>query len=295
MQILTKKMNIINDVQTGFVETEGDRLYYEVRGQGQPLLMIPGGGGDGRTYSFVANILSDEYKVITYDRRANARSTRNDPQNFEISQQSRDAVAVLETVGEKSAFIFGNSSGAVIALDMAKTQPQAVCAVIAHEPPLARIHPQSRKWQRFFARIYGTAFTFGAAVAMLRFMFGVGLPLGVSAHSEAAEKRQRERHDNQVEMREMAEYFVKQELLPVTNYMPDIAAIKRNGIKVFLAAGKESLDKKRFYAQTAPILAKRMDCEMVVFPGHHVSYVTIPEEWAAKLRDILHRAERVNK
>ena len=204
-------------------------------------------------------------------------------------------MAVLEAVGEKSAFIFGNNSGAVITLDMAKTHPQAVRAVIAHEPPLARIHPQSRKWQRFFARIYGTAFTFGAAVAMLRFLFGVGLPLGGSAHSEAAEKRQRERHDNQVEMREMAEYFVKQELLPVTNYMPDIAAIKRNGIKVFLAAGKESLDKKRFYAQTAPILAKRMDCEMVVFPGHHVSYVTIPEEWAAKLRDILHRAERVNK
>ena len=109
---------------------------------------------------------------------------------------------MLEAVGEKYAFIFGNSSGAVIALDMAKTHPQAVRAVIAHEPPLARIHPQSRKWQRFFARIYGTAFTFGAAVAMLRFLFGVGLPLGGSAHSEAAEKRQRERHDNQVEMRE---------------------------------------------------------------------------------------------
>lgn len=33
--------------QSGHVETEGDLLYYEVRGEGQPLLMIPGGGGDG--------------------------------------------------------------------------------------------------------------------------------------------------------------------------------------------------------------------------------------------------------
>ena len=74
------------------------------------------------------DILSDEYKVITYDRRANARSTINNPQNFEISQQSRDAVAVLRAAGEQSAFVFGNSSGAVIALDMAKTQPQAVRA-----------------------------------------------------------------------------------------------------------------------------------------------------------------------
>ena len=67
------------DAKTGFVTTEGDDLYYEVRGSGQPLLMIPGGCGDGRMYSSVADILSDQYKIITYDRRANARSTANEP------------------------------------------------------------------------------------------------------------------------------------------------------------------------------------------------------------------------
>jgi pimeloyl-ACP methyl ester carboxylesterase len=93
-------------VQSRRVTTEGDELYYEVCGQEQPLLMIPGGTGDGGYYAAVADILSDEYKVITYDHRANARSTMNDPQNFEISQQSRDAVAVLSTAGEQSAFFF---------------------------------------------------------------------------------------------------------------------------------------------------------------------------------------------
>jgi pimeloyl-ACP methyl ester carboxylesterase len=74
---------------SGRATTEGDELYYEVRGQGQPFLMISAGGGDGDSYAAVADLLCDEYKVITYDRRANARSTMNDPQNFEISQQSR--------------------------------------------------------------------------------------------------------------------------------------------------------------------------------------------------------------
>jgi len=54
-----------------------------------------------------ADILSDEYKVITDDRRADARTTMNEPQNFEISQQSCDVVAVLRAAGEESAFIFG--------------------------------------------------------------------------------------------------------------------------------------------------------------------------------------------
>jgi len=149
-------------MQSGRVAAEGDELYYEVRGQGQPLLMIPAAGGDGEYYTTVANILSDEYKVITYDRRANARYTMNDPQNFEASQQSRDAAAVLRAAGEKSAFVFGNSSGAMIALDMAKTQPRAVRAIVAHEPPLARVHPKAQKWQRFSAGVYSMAFWFGS-------------------------------------------------------------------------------------------------------------------------------------
>src|SRR5262249_43926965 len=129
---------------------------------------------DGGSYSLIAEILSDEYKVITYDRRANARSTMNDPQNFEVSQQSRDAVAVLRAAGETSAFVFGNSSGAVIALEMAKTHAQSVRAIVAHEPPLARVHPNTSKWQRFFAGVY---YTHGATLAMLRFAFGLGLGL----------------------------------------------------------------------------------------------------------------------
>jgi pimeloyl-ACP methyl ester carboxylesterase len=95
-------MKSVNDMtakhvtmQSYRVTAEGDELYCEVRGHGQPLLMIPPAGGDAAFYSFIADILSDEYKVITYDRRANSRSTMNDPQNFEISQQSRDAMTVL--------------------------------------------------------------------------------------------------------------------------------------------------------------------------------------------------------
>ncbi|SRR6266566_2355761 len=145
-------------VKSGRVTTEGDDLFYEVRGQGQPLLMIAPAGGDGCQYSFVADILADEYKVITYDRRANSRSTMNVPQNFEISQQSRDAVAVLRAVGETCALVFGNSSGAVIVLDMAKTQPQAVRAVVVHEPPIPRVHPQNRNifllFKLHFSRAY---------------------------------------------------------------------------------------------------------------------------------------------
>jgi pimeloyl-ACP methyl ester carboxylesterase len=268
-------------VQTGCVATEGDELYYEVRGQGQPLLMISGGGGDAGFFTSVADILSDEFKVITYDRRGNSRSTRNEPQNFEISQQSRDAVAVIKAAGEESAFVFGNSGGAVIALDMAKTQPQAVRAVIAHEAPVSPMHPDSKLWLRFFAGIYWIGNTFGAAAAMLFFALPTGIPRSAYLSvPQDTSKRMGTNHD----------FFVKHEMIPFSIYQPDLEAIRRNGVKMFMAAGKMTLDKKKFYGETAPIMAKLLGCGMVVFPGNHLSYMEMPQEWSAVLRNVLHRA-----
>jgi pimeloyl-ACP methyl ester carboxylesterase len=237
--------------------------------------------------------------VITYDRRANARSTINDPQNFEISQQSRDAVAVLRAAGETSAFVFGNSSGAVIALDMAKSHAQSVRAIVAHEPPLARVHPNTRKWQRFFAGVYYTAFRYGATLAMLRFAFGLGLldhSFRQTRKAHKAMRRYRERSGNHYLNRKVTiDFFLRQELLPVTNYLSDIETIKKNRVRVFMAAGKRSLEKMRFYAQTAQILAKRLGCELVTFPGHHGSFIDMPGEFAATLRSVLRKAQGVNQ
>jgi pimeloyl-ACP methyl ester carboxylesterase len=275
--------------QTNRVISEGDEIYYEVRGQGLPLLLIPGGGGDGWWYTPIADILADEYKVITYDRRANARSTLNFPQNFEISQQSRDAVAVLHAAGEQTACVLGNSSGAVIALDMARTHPQAIRAVIAHEPPLATIHPNAMKWQRFFASVYLTAFQFGSGIAAFRFALGVGLPLRASINGSKDLKLHIEKHHEvRVSNRDTSDVLIKQELLPVTNYAPDIETIKKNNVTIFMANGQTSVDKKRFYAEMAPILARKLECETVTFPGHHLSFFDRPVDWAAVLRRVLH-------
>jgi pimeloyl-ACP methyl ester carboxylesterase len=281
-------------VQPGRVLTEGDELYFEVRGEGQhvPLLMIPPGGGDGWQYSSVADILADEYKVITYDRRANGRSTMNDPQNFELSQQSRDAVAVLHAAGETSAFVFGSSSSAVIALDMAKTQTQAVRAVVAHEAPIPRVLPEAQKWQRFFAAVYSTAFRFGTTIAALRFMLGTQLPVRqLIQASRPATTHRKESQEHYLDDRVAAEVLVKLELLPVTNYLPDVAKIRQNKVKVFMAVGEWALEKGTWYARADRILAEKLGCELVTFPGHHGSFMDMPVEFAATLRSVLQKAD----
>ena len=122
---------------TGFAEADGAGLYFERRGDGPPLLMITGGGGDCAYYSAIAGILATDYTVVTYDRRGNSRSLlRGGPATITMAQQSADAVAVLRACGFESAMIFGNSGGATIALDLAATHPQVIQTVVAHEPPV---------------------------------------------------------------------------------------------------------------------------------------------------------------
>lgn len=215
----------------------------------------------------------------------------NEPQNFEISQQSRDAVVVLSAVAEGSAFIFGSSSGAVIALDMAKTQPQAVRAVVAHEPPCARIHPKAKQWQRFFASVYWTAFHFGSALAALRFMLGIEVPVRkLIASTRGVNTHRQQSSEPYLDTKAATDFLVKQELLPVTNYLPDIEKIKQNEVRVFMAAGQWSLNKKTWLALITQILAQRLGCELVTFPGHHGSFADMPDEFAATLRNTLHKA-----
>jgi pimeloyl-ACP methyl ester carboxylesterase len=157
----------------------------------------------------------------------------NDPHHFAIPQQSRDAVAVLQAAGESAAVVFGNSSGAVIALEMATTQPQAVRAVVAHEPPLARIHPDPETWQRFFTHVYDTAVRFGATLAMLKFAFGIGIGftfLGAFKAVRAARKEKITHHVQYLDQKQVTDFIIKQEMVPVTNYEPDVEAIKKNQV-----------------------------------------------------------------
>jgi pimeloyl-ACP methyl ester carboxylesterase len=277
-------------MRSGRVTTEGDDLYYEVRGQGHPLLLIPGGGGDADRYTPLAELLADEYKVITYDRRANARSTMHDPRHFTIERESRDAVAVLRAAGETSAFVFGNSSGAVIALDLALTQPQAVRAVVAHEPPLARLHPRADHWQRFFVDVLRMSDRWGSSIATLKFLFGIEVPVWQLITAGRAGRSRERGSEPRVNPRAGNDYFIKQELLPVTNYLPDVARLKLNGVPVYPAAGSWAMEREKWLAVVARLLAEQLGSELVVLPGHHGSYMDRPVEWAAALRAVLHKA-----
>src|SRR5215213_1078499 len=131
-------MMAMNAGPTGtLLEVNGARIYHEVQGSGPSVLFIAGATGDGGHFQRVAELLSDEFTVVTYDRRANSRSARPDGwKSTSTEEQSEDAAGLIEALGLAPAAIFGNSAGAIIGLDLVIRYPELVRGAILHEPPM---------------------------------------------------------------------------------------------------------------------------------------------------------------
>jgi 3-oxoadipate enol-lactonase len=124
---------------SGFVEVDGGKLYYEVEGGGHPLLLIHGGLGSLRMWDENVPALAERFQVIRYDTRGFGR-TETDEVEF---TNRGDAAAVLDHLGAQSAHVVGQSRGGLIALDLAIDQPERVDKLVSvaggiggHDPEL---------------------------------------------------------------------------------------------------------------------------------------------------------------
>ena len=117
----------------GSLTWNGCDLYYEVEGEGVPILLIHPSGATASTWGSAVQELSRVGRVITYDRRGYARSG-GDPVR-KVSTHTADAAAILEHLGSEPAVVVGTSSGATIAVDLAVRRPNLVRAVVEHEGP----------------------------------------------------------------------------------------------------------------------------------------------------------------
>ena len=120
-----------------FLVTNGATLYYEKCGTGPAVLFIAGSPGDAGNFTRAADVLSDEFTVVTYDGRGNSRSPR--PTGWKttsVVEQADDAAGLIQALGLAPAMVFGASAGALIALDVMIKYPRLFRAGILQEPSI---------------------------------------------------------------------------------------------------------------------------------------------------------------
>jgi pimeloyl-ACP methyl ester carboxylesterase len=104
-------------------------MYYEVRGEGEPLVLLHGGGGVGANWGLIFKETPAGFQLIVPDMRGHGRST-NPSKEFTFRQLALDVFALLDHLGVERFKAVGMSMGAKTLLHMATQQHARAEAVV---------------------------------------------------------------------------------------------------------------------------------------------------------------------
>jgi pimeloyl-ACP methyl ester carboxylesterase len=112
-----------------FVHLEDIRLYYEVLGQGPPLVMLMGLRGDHTWFYRQIPELARHFKLIMVDNRGVGKSGKSD-KPFRIAGMAEDIVNLMDELRLTSAHFLGVSMGGCIAQEVAIRFSRRVCSLV---------------------------------------------------------------------------------------------------------------------------------------------------------------------
>ena len=120
-----------NDPKAGsFYNHDGVKVYYEIYGQGKPLVLLHGNGGSIRSRANLIPELAAKYQVIAFDARCHGKT--DCPKGYlTYEQMASDVNAVLNNLKIDSAYIWGHSDGGILGLLIAIHYPKKVKKLLA--------------------------------------------------------------------------------------------------------------------------------------------------------------------
>ena len=110
----------INQVpRAGTVHTNGQELYYEIHGDGPPLVLVMGIGYDSSLWTLQqVPVLSTRFQVVLLDNRDAGRSSRTD-HPYTIADMADDVAGLLDALEIQRTHLLGLSMGAMIGMEFA--------------------------------------------------------------------------------------------------------------------------------------------------------------------------------
>ena len=117
--------------ESGFVERDGVKLFYEIYGDGPETMVFvpPWSIVHSRVYKAQLPYFSERYRCITYDARGNGKSDRPEAvAAYSLDNLAADALAVMDATGVKQAIIVGLSFGGYVTSVLAAYHPDRVKA-----------------------------------------------------------------------------------------------------------------------------------------------------------------------
>jgi len=263
------------------VSVNGAELYYEVRGSGPPVLFVMGATGDGGHFEALADLLADEFTVITYDRRGYSRSPA--PTGWTTTsaeEQADDAAALVDSLAVGPLAVFGTSSGGNFALWMLTRHPAIVRGAVLHDPGVYAVLDDFDAVRSPLREVVRQSMAEGGPrLAVERSWQYIAGDDAWTQLSPALRER----------ICASASTLFDVELGTYELSMQDDQALAAITIPVRVVVSADSLD---FYAEIAERLSKRLGADVVTRPGRHGAYHDRPKELAETIRPFVREVSR---
>jgi pimeloyl-ACP methyl ester carboxylesterase len=273
-------------------------IAYDVHGplptaDGRPPLFMIGQPMTASGFGTLASHFSDR-TVVTYDPRGLGRSTRRDGRvDNSPTVQAKDVHALIQALGAGPVEMFASSGGAVTALALVAAYPEDVVTLVAHEPPLIPVLPDSAAAERARAAVRDAYDAKGSNAGMAAFIAMTSWPgeftdeyFARPAPDPAAFGMPTEDDGSRDSP------LLSDRSWAVTSYHPDVQALAAAPTRIVIAVGEES--RTTFTGRTAVATAELLDQQATVFPSHHggflggeSGYAGQPQAFARKLRAVL--------
>ena len=129
-----------------FLNVNGIKLYYEIHGEGQPVILLHGNGEDSGIFDALIPSLSQKYKVYAIDSRSHGKSEPVKPIHY--TDMAEDIACFIKENNINNPMIYGFSDGGIIALLIAVKYPELLAKIAVSG---ANISPKGLKlWVRLY-------------------------------------------------------------------------------------------------------------------------------------------------
>ncbi|GAA4544483.1 alpha/beta hydrolase [Pseudonocardia xishanensis] len=285
-------------METHTLATDEVDLVYDVHGplptaDGRPPLLLIGQPMEAGGFFTLAGYLPDR-TLITYDPRGLGRSSvrRDGRTDMDPVVQAGDLHRLIAEVGGPVE-VFGSSGGAVVGLALVAAHPEDVVTLVAHEPPLCAVLPDApaanRARQGFFDAYWAKGWGAGMAqfIAMTSWQGEYTDAYFAQPAPDPAQFGMPSEDDGRRD-----DPLLSDRAWAVSDYIPDVEALKAASTRVVIAVGEESAGT--FTARTSEATAAALGREATVFPSNHGGFLGPefgmpgkPEEFAARLEEVL--------
>jgi len=114
----------------GFITSNGLKLYYEILGEGQPLILLNGGPGFSHACLQSLSALRPDAQLIFFDQRGTGRSDKADPRDYTVDANVKDVEQLRKQLQLETFMLFGHSWGGMLAQAYVLKYPEHVSRLV---------------------------------------------------------------------------------------------------------------------------------------------------------------------